>query len=126
MKALRINRDMLEGKLNMELSGGENKRMELLQMYVAEPKSLFLDEIDTGLDIDSIAEMGKFIQSWLQNHKPTTIVITHNFQFLQYFDITNVIVLKDGGIASVGNKTLLKQLHKDGFAAIEQNTNFTL
>lgn len=119
MEHLRITREMLEGKLNMEVSGGENKRIELLQMYVAGPELVLLDEIDTGLDVDSIIEIGTFIQEWASRRKPTIIVVTHNFQFLQYFDVTKVIVMKEGRIAAMGDKSLIRKLSKEGFAHLQ-------
>lgn len=119
MDRLRITRDMLDSKLNMEVSGGENKRIELLQMYVAAPELVLFDEIDTGLDIDSLVEMGTFIQEWASRRKPTIVVVTHNMQFLQYFDVSKVVVLKEGRIITQGTKSMLKTIQMQGFSAIQ-------
>lgn len=118
LTALDLSEDMLDRKLNIGLSGGENKRVELLQMYVINPKVLLLDEIDTGLDIDALIKMGNFLQGWIEEHKPTVIVATHNLQFLHYFGVTKVIILKDGAIALQGDKSLIKKLERQGFAGL--------
>lgn len=116
---LQLTPEMLERPLNIGLSGGENKRTELLQMYVINPQLVMFDEIDTGLDIDAIIAMGKFIQKWKQEHKATFVVVTHNLEFLKYFEPKKIVVLKDGTIDMQGDKSLLGKLKTHGFAGLK-------
>jgi Fe-S cluster assembly ATP-binding protein len=126
LSILELTEEMLDRKLNIGLSGGENKRLELLQMYIVNPKVLLLDEIDTGLDIDALVKMGNFLQQWIAEHNPTILVATHNLQFLHYFGVTKVIILKDGAIALQGDKSLIKKLERQGFSGIINQNNYNV
>lgn len=118
MNALQLTPEMLERPLNTNLSGGENKRTELLQMVVINPQLIMFDEIDTGLDIDAIILLGTFIESWKMLHKATFVVVTHNLEFLKYFQPKKIIVLKDGTISAQGDKSLLNKLKTSGFNSL--------
>ena len=115
---LEIDSSMLERPLNTQLSGGENKRVELLQMTVVKPKTVLLDEIDTGLDLDAQIQVGNYLAKYVLKHKPAVIIVTHNMKFLNYFKITKAIVLTDGKISHIGNKSLIKQIEEKGFAKL--------
>lgn len=109
---------MLERPLNTQVSGGENKRIEMLQMYVLQPKTLLLDEIDTGLDLDAQIQVGLFIQKYIKEFKPTVMVVTHNMSFLKYFPAVKAIVLAEGKIIKEGKSELIRQIEQKGFASI--------
>lgn len=119
LSALQLTPEMLERPLNIGLSGGENKRTELLQMYVINPQLVMFDEIDTGLDIDAIIAVGKFIQTWKQEHNATFVVVTHNLEFLKYFEPRKIVVLKGGTIDAQGDKSLLNKLKAHGFSGLK-------
>lgn len=112
---LAITRDMLEQPLNKNVSGGENKRLELLQMYIVKPKLLLLDEIDTGIDLDMLITIGKFIKQFIEKYKPTVIIVTHNLSFLQYFKVDKVVVLDKGIVIAERKKDLIEELSTKGF-----------
>lgn len=116
--ALQLTRDMLERPLNTDVSGGENKRIEILQMLVMKPRTLLLDEIDTGLDLDALILIGKMLGDYIRVHKPTVIIVTHNINFLKHFPIDWVIVLRDGKSFIEGKKPLLDKIEKLGFNAL--------
>jgi Fe-S cluster assembly ATP-binding protein len=118
LKELSLDAGMLEKPLNTQVSGGENKRIEMLQMFVLQPKTLLLDEIDTGLDLDAQIQIGKFIQKYIKQFKPTVLVVTHNMSFLKYFSITKAIVLADGKIVAEGKSELIRRIEQKGFAAL--------
>jgi len=118
MQALQLTPDMLERPLNTGLSGGENKRTELLQMVVMQPQLVMFDEIDTGLDIDMIVLLGKFVKQWKEARRVTFVVVTHNLEFLKYFDVKKIVVLKDGRISVEGDKSLLTKIKAGGFNAV--------
>lgn len=115
LQYLDITEDMLTGPLNKNVSGGENKRLELLQMYIIKPKLVLLDEIDTGLDLDMLIKMGNFIKDYIQSNNPTVVIITHNLSFLKYFKIHRVIVLDKGEVLADKSATLIKELESKGF-----------
>lgn len=115
MQALQLAPEMLERPVNIGLSGGENKRTELLQMAVMCPHLVMFDEIDTGLDIDAIVLLGNFIKQWKEARKVTFVVVTHNLEFLKYFEPKKVIVLKDGTISVQGDRSLLGKIKASGF-----------
>lgn len=120
LKELQLSSNMLERPLNIQVSGGENKRIEMLQMAVIQPKTLLLDEIDTGLDLDAQIMIGNFIANYIKEHKPATIVVTHNMGFLKYFNVTKAIVLLEGKIVAEGTSALIKQIEEKGFASIHK------
>jgi len=123
IQALNITNDMLTGPLNRNISGGENKRLELLQMLVIKPQTILLDEIDTGLDLDSIILLAKLIKSYIDDHKPTVVIVTHNLIFLKQFDIHAVYILDNGRIATKGKSSLIKKLEMNGFDGVVEQVN---
>lgn len=118
LKELSLDAGMLEKPLNTQVSGGENKRIEMLQMFVVQPKTLLIDEIDTGLDLDAQIQIGKFIQRYIKQFKPAVLVVTHNMSFLRYFTVTKAIVLADGKIVAEGKSELIRQIEQKGFSSI--------
>lgn len=118
MNELELTADMLSRPLNSEVSGGENKRIELLQMTVLQPKTLLLDEIDTGLDLDSQILIGTYLASFIKIYKPCVVIVTHNMKFLSYFNVSKAVVLADGSIAHEGGKPLIKEIDEKGFAKL--------
>lgn len=118
MNELELTPDMLIRPLNTEVSGGENKRIELLQMTVLQPKTLLLDEVDTGLDLDSQILIGKYISEYVKTFKPAVIIVTHNMKFLKYFKVSKAIVLAEGRISHIGGAPLIKQIEEYGFSSL--------
>jgi Fe-S cluster assembly ATP-binding protein len=115
MKELDLTSDLLTRPLNSEVSGGENKRIELLQMAVINPKTLLLDEVDTGLDLDNQILIGNFLAKYIKVHAPAVIIVTHNMKFLSYFNCNHVVVLADGQVTCTGGKPLIKKIETKGF-----------
>lgn len=115
---LQLSSDILERPLNTQVSGGENKRIEMLQMLVEQPKTILLDEIDTGLDLDAQILIGSIVQAYIKTHKPTVIVVTHNMGFLKYFYVTKAIVLAEGKIIAEGKSELIRQIEQKGFSSL--------
>lgn len=118
IKALQLSGEMLERPLNVQISGGEAKRTELLQLLVIQPKTLLLDEIDTGLDLDAQILIGSVLKNYIRQFKPVVVVVTHNMSFLKYFKVTKAVVLGQGEVLCVGSSELIKQIEKEGFASV--------
>lgn len=104
--------------LNAGFSGGEKKRMEMLQLALLEPQYAFLDETDSGLDVDAIKTVASAIQTIKEKTKMGIILITHYNRFLEYLQPDIVSVIYKGKIILQGGKELAERVEKDGFGGI--------
>jgi len=116
-KALQVNEEMLKRALNVGFSGGEKKRLEILQMSLFEPKMAILDETDSGLDIDALKLVAEGVNA-LRNPQRSMLVITHYQRLLDYIVPDRVHVLANGQIVAEGGKELAKELEISGYADI--------
>ncbi len=117
---LKVKKDLLKRGLNEGFSGGEKKRLEILQMAVLEPKFAILDETDSGLDIDAIKAVAEGVNQIVKKYNTGVIVITHYQRILKYLQPTYVHVLKDGVITKSGDMELVEQLEAEGYEAGEK------
>ena len=115
-KALRIDMEMLKRPLNVGFSGGEKKRMEVLQMALLEPRLLILDETDSGLDIDALRIVSEGVNA-LRSPERSMLVITHYQRLLDYIRPDKVHVLAAGRIVASGGPELALELERSGYAA---------
>ena len=116
LELLDIDKGFLDRYLNEGFSGGEKKKMELLQMLVLEPRLIILDEIDSGLDIDALKCVAKAI-NWLRRKNPETafIIITHHARILDHIRPNFVHIMKAGKVVKSGGFELAEQLEKTGY-----------
>ena len=112
--ALKISEDMLKRPLNVGFSGGEKKRMEMLQMAIFEPRFAIMDETDSGLDIDALKMVGDVVNS-LRGPTRGFLVITHYQRLLDYIRPDAVHVLAKGRIVKSGGPELALELEKSGY-----------
>ncbi len=112
---LQVNPELLKRGLNEGFSGGEKKRLEILQMAVLEPKFAVLDEVDSGLDIDAIKAVAAGIKQNVQKYKTGILLITHYQRILDYIEPDFVHVMVKGKVVESGDKTLVKKLEADGY-----------
>jgi Fe-S cluster assembly ATP-binding protein len=113
---LRLNPQFLTQPLNLDLSGGEKKKMELLQLLILQPRLIILDEIDTGLDVDALKLVATTIKKLLKNQTPPAIlIITHYHRLLKYLTPTHVHIIKAGRIIKSAGPALAKQIEKSGY-----------
>jgi Fe-S cluster assembly ATP-binding protein len=113
-KALRMDMDMLKRPLNVGFSGGEKKRMEILQMALLEPSLLILDETDSGLDIDALRIVADGVNA-LRSPERSMLVITHYQRLLDYIRPDRVHVLAAGRIVASGGPELALKLEAEGY-----------
>ena len=111
---LNVSQDMLKRSLNVGFSGGEKKRMEILQMALLEPKFCILDETDSGLDIDALRIVADGVNA-LRSPERASLVITHYQRLLNYIVPDQVHVLSRGRIVRSGGKELALELEKSGY-----------
>jgi Fe-S cluster assembly ATP-binding protein len=111
---LRMAPDMLKRPLNVGFSGGEKKRMEILQMMVLEPRFAILDETDSGLDIDALRIVADGVNA-LRGPDRGMLVITHYQRLLEYIRPDKVHVLVGGRIVETGGPELALRLEEEGY-----------
>ena len=116
---LEINRDFLKRALNVGFSGGEKKRMEILQMALLEPKFCILDETDSGLDIDALRIVADGVNA-LRSPDRAFLVITHYQRLLNHIVPDTVHVMAGGRIVKSGGKALALELESTGYADYRQ------
>jgi Fe-S cluster assembly ATP-binding protein len=115
--ALNVSEDMLKRALNVGFSGGEKKRLEILQMALFEPKLAILDETDSGLDIDALRLVADGVNA-LRDPSRAMLVITHYQRLLDYIVPDRIHVLAKGRIVAEGGKELALELEAKGYEAI--------
>jgi Fe-S cluster assembly ATP-binding protein len=113
-KKLSINMDMLKRPLNVGFSGGEKKRMEILQMALLQPKFCILDETDSGLDIDALRIVADGVNA-LRSPDRGMLVITHYQRLLEYIRPDTVHVMARGRIVRTGGPELALELERHGY-----------
>jgi Fe-S cluster assembly ATP-binding protein len=111
---LKIDFEMLKRALNVGFSGGEKKRMEILQMAMLEPRLLILDETDSGLDIDALRIVSEGVNA-LRSPERSMLVITHYQRLLDYIKPDRVHVLSAGRIVASGGPELALELEREGY-----------
>ncbi|MCP4394118.1 MAG: Fe-S cluster assembly ATPase SufC [Alphaproteobacteria bacterium] len=114
-RALGIKDDMIKRSVNVGFSGGEKKRVEMLQMAVLDPSFAILDETDSGLDIDALKVVSDSVNT-MRNEKRSMMVITHYQRLLQYIVPDFVHVFAGGKIVKSGGKELALELERNGYA----------
>ena len=114
---LNVSEDMLKRALNVGFSGGEKKRLEILQMSLFEPKLAILDETDSGLDIDALRLVAEGVNA-LRDPSRAMLVITHYQRLLDYIVPDRIHVLAKGRIVAEGGKELALELEAKGYDQI--------
>ncbi len=114
---LRVSEEMLKRALNVGFSGGEKKRLEILQMSLFEPSLAVLDETDSGLDIDALRLVAEGVNA-LRSPDRAMLVITHYQRLLDYIVPDKIHVLSAGRIVKEGGKELALELEAKGYEQI--------
>jgi len=112
-KELVIKEELVKRPLNEGASGGERKKLELLQGLILQPKVMIFDEIDTGVDVDSLKIIAKVMKKYQKNR--TYIVITHYNRIFQYFKPDKVLILSKGVLKQTGCWELAQQIENTGY-----------
>ena len=115
-KELDIPKEFINRYVNEKASGGEKKKSEILQMKILEPKLIILDEVDSGLDIDSLKLVTENINEYLKNHKDTSVlIITHYPRILEYIKPDYVHIFNNGKIVKSSDYSLAWEIEKKGY-----------
>ncbi|HCB52157.1 TPA: hypothetical protein DEP21_06425 [Patescibacteria group bacterium] len=109
MESLQLDKEFLRRDLNVGFSGGERRKLEILQLKLLQPKYIFLDEIDSGLDVDAFKAVANLIAE-ANTGENTFIIITHIFTILEYVPINTVYVMQQGNIIKQGTKEIIETI----------------
>jgi Fe-S cluster assembly ATP-binding protein len=116
---LGIGSEMLKRDLNVNYSGGEKKKQEILQMSILKPDMAILDETDSGLDIDALRIVSEGVNK-LRNEQNSFLVITHYQRLLNYIKPDFVHIIADGKIVKSGDFSLALELEEKGYEDISK------
>ncbi len=121
MQDVKLGSSMLHRSLNQGFSGGEKKKNEVLQLKVLKPKFIILDELDSGLDVDSLRVVCENINSYLEENPDTSVlIITHYPRILEYIKPDFVHVMVDGKIQKTGTLDLAFEIENNGYQEINE------
>lgn len=123
MAELKMDSSFSRRYLNHGFSGGEKKRAEILQLMMLEPNYAFLDETDSGLDVDAIKIVADGVHKIREKKKMGIIVITHYNRFLEFLQPEVVSVMSKGKIVASGGYELAKQIENEGFGGLIKDAN---
>ena len=118
LKVVNLDESFMHRSVNEGFSGGEKKRCEIVQLIVLNPRYAILDEIDSGLDVDSLRVVAKAIEGIVKKKKTGVLLITHYQRILHYLKPDYVHVLVDGVIKKSGGLGLVRKIEKEGYAAV--------
>ena len=114
LKLVEMNPEFLDRSVNTGFSGGEKKRNEIFQMAVLQPQISFLDETDSGLDIDALKIVSNGINT-LHGEEDAVVLVTHYQRLLNYIQPDFVHVMMNGRIVKSGDKSLALELEERGY-----------
>ncbi len=121
LDSLSLPKDAMHRSINKGLSGGERKKNEVLGLKVLTPSFIILDELDSGLDVDSLKVVANNINDYLKENKDTSVlIITHYSRVLDLIKPDFVHEMKDGKIVKTGDISLAKQIEKTGFTGVNE------
>lgn len=115
IEKLQMNKDMIHRGVNKDFSGGERKKNEIIQMYMLKPSMVILDEIDSGLDVDSLKIVGTNVSKYHEEKKPGILLITHYNRLLEYIKPDFIHIMKNGQIIKTGDYSLALQIEQMGY-----------
>src|SRR5215212_6803577 len=118
MELVNVPREFSSRYLNEGFSGGEKKRMEILQLALQQPKLAVLDETDSGLDIDALNVVAHGVNTVAKEANMGVLIITHYQRILHMVEPQRVSVMFDGRIAKEGGPELVEQLEREGYGRL--------
>ena len=122
-KALAETLDMdpvyLDRELGVGFSGGEKKKVEMLQLLMLKPKLAILDETDSGLDVDALSVVSRGMELYREQCDGTLLIITHNTRILEHLNVDRVHVMVAGRMVADGTASLIEEIDAQGFERYE-------
>ena len=117
---LGLKKEMMHRSVNQNFSGGEKKKNEILQMKLLKPNFVILDELDSGLDVDSLKVVCDNVNDYLNDNPNTSVLmITHYQRILDYIKPDYIHILINGHIVKTGDATLAKEIEEKGYKSFD-------
>lgn len=121
MRELDIPEDFMDRYVNEGFSGGEKKKLEILQALILEPQLIIMDETDSGLDVDALKIVSRGVKKLLHPDS-ALLLITHYRRILDHLKPDQIYVMKDGLMVESGDARLARRIEKEGFKKISRET----
>ncbi len=109
----------LDRELGVGFSGGEKKKVEMLQLLLMQPKLAILDETDSGLDVDALSVVSHGMELYRETCDGTLLIITHNTRILEHLNVDRVHVMVAGRMVAEGPASLIDEIDQAGFERYE-------
>ena len=120
MEQLDMDQAYLTRDLNVGFSGGERKKVEMLQLLLLKPRLAILDETDSGLDVDALGIVSRGIEAYRASCDGGLLIITHNTRILEHLEVDRVHVMVDGRIVREDDASLIPWIDANGFDSFER------
>ena len=117
LEDLRLPAEFIDRETNLGFSGGERKKVEMASLITLNAQCAFLDEIDSGIDIDTIRQIGKTLRAFLSDESKSVIIVTHSDKLIEELNPTHVHIFGNGQILKSGGPELVKEIQNHGFDA---------
>lgn len=117
LEDLRLPAEFVDRETNLGFSGGERKKIEMASLITLNAQCAFLDEIDSGIDIDTIRQIGKTLREFLADKSKSVILVTHSDKLIEEVKPTHVHIFGNGQILKSGGPELVKEIQTTGFDA---------
>jgi Fe-S cluster assembly ATP-binding protein len=117
---LHLDQSYLVRDLNVGFSGGERKKVEMLQLLLLKPKLAILDETDSGLDVDALEIVASGIQAYRESCDGALLIITHNTRLLNRLHVDRTHVMVHGTMVASGDGSLVAEIDREGFGRYEE------
>ena len=117
---LDMDSSYLTRELNVGFSGGEKKKVEMLQLLLLQPKLAILDETDSGLDVDALSVVSRGITAYREQCNGALLIITHNTRILERVEVDHTHVMVKGHLVAEGGPELIDQIDANGFERYER------
>jgi Fe-S cluster assembly ATP-binding protein len=114
MTEIQLEKDFLRRDLNVWFSGGERRKLEVLQIKLLTPKYIILDEVDSGLDVDAFKTVAQLLVS-INTAENSLIIITHIFSILESIPVDHVYILEQGKLISEWDQSLAEKIKVEWF-----------
>lgn len=120
---LDIPKEFIHRGINEGMSGGERKKNELLHLWMLEPKFIILDEVDSGLDVDSLKIVCENINEYKKTHACSILLVSHHAELLKLLNCDNVHIISGGKIVKSGTYDLALEIENDGYKEYTKANN---
>lgn len=118
---LNLDQSFLMRELNVGFSGGEKKKIEMLQLLLLKPKLAILDETDSGLDVDALSVVSQGIKAYRETCDGSLLIITHNTRILERLTVDTTHVMVKGHLVAQGDASLISDIDVHGFERFEKD-----